>query len=224
MVPREQERHRQRDLGLEPVRLHDLAAGEEVVQLVGAAQLDVRLDRDRVIGLHERIEELRHGDRLLRRVPGGEVVALEQARDGHDPRQPDDVGKAELGEPLAVVAHFGPLGIEDLHRLVDVRMGVRLDLLVRQHGAFGGAAGRITDPGRVVADDQDAGVAGVLECAHPLQRDAPADVDVRRSDVDAELDAQRTTERKLALQAALGKDVDSVSRQLLDLASHGGRF
>jgi hypothetical protein len=67
-------------------------------------------------------------------------------------------------------------------------------------------------------------VAGVLEGAHPLQRDPPADVDVRRRDVDPELDAQRATERELPLEPALGKDVDGVSRQLFDLAAHGGRF
>ena len=120
-VPREQERRREHDLRLEAVRLHHRAPGEQVVELVGAAELDVRLDRDRVVRLHERVEQL--GDRD--RVPGGdplrEVVALEQLGHGQRPRQAHDVGEGELREPLAVEPHLGAVRVEDLHRLVDVR-------------------------------------------------------------------------------------------------------
>ena len=67
-------------------------------------------------------------------------------------------------------------------------------------------------------------MALVLERAHPLQRDAAADVDIGRGDVDPELDAQRAAEGELALEAPFRKDVDGVPRQLFDLAAHGGRF
>ena len=59
----------------------------------------------------------------------------------------------------------------------------------------------------------------VLERAHALQRDPVADVDVRRGDVDPELHAQRPPERELALEPALGEDVDGVSGQIGD--GHG---
>ena len=55
-------------------------------------------------------------------------------------------------------------------------------------------------------------MTGVLEGAHALQRDATADVDVRRRDVDAQLDAQRPAELQLLLQLALRQDVDGVPR------------
>src|ERR1700712_5757574 len=42
----------------------------------------VGADRDGVVGLHERIEQLEDRDRLLRRVALGEVVALEQLGNG----------------------------------------------------------------------------------------------------------------------------------------------
>ena len=67
-VPRDEDRRRQRDLRLEPVGLHHLAAGEQVVELVGAAELDVGLDRDRVVGLHQRVEQLGDRDRLRAEV------------------------------------------------------------------------------------------------------------------------------------------------------------
>ncbi len=93
-VPRDEERRREHDLRLEAVGLHHLAPGEQVVELVGAAELDVGLHGDGVVRLHERVEELRDRDRLPARVAPGEVVALEHLRDGHHPRQPDHVREA----------------------------------------------------------------------------------------------------------------------------------
>ena len=121
-VPREQKRSRQHDLRLEPVRLHHLAAGEQVVELVGAAELDVGLDRHRVVRLHERIEQLRDRDRLAGAVALVEVVALEHAGDGDDATEADDVGVAQLREPLAVVPHLEQLGIvaQDRLRLLEI--------------------------------------------------------------------------------------------------------
>ena len=78
------------------------------------------------------------------------------------------------------------------------------------------AARRIADPGRVVADDEDADVPFVLEGAHALERDAASDVDVGRGDVDAELDAERSAERELRLERTGGQNVHGVPRELGD--------
>ena len=64
--------------------------------------------------------------------PLGEVVALEELGDGQRAGEPDDVGERQLGQPFAVVAHLGPFFIEDLERLLEVRLRVCVDLLVRQ--------------------------------------------------------------------------------------------
>ena len=53
----------------------------------------------------------------------------------------------------------------------------------------------------------------VLEGAHSLERDRAADMDVRRGDVDPELDAQRPAQLQLRLQAALGEEVHRVPRE-----------
>ena len=215
-VPAEQERRRQHDLRREPVRLHDLASGQEVVELVGPSELDVRLDRDRVIRLHQGIEELGHGDGLARRESLVEVVALEQARNGGRPREPEHVREVELREPLAVEANLRLRGVDDLERLLLVGARVRIDLLVREDRPLRRAPRRVADPGRVVADDQDADVAVVLEGAHALKRDGAPDVDVRRRHVDSELDAQRPAELQLVLERAAGQHVDRVPRQIRD--------
>ena len=58
-----------------------LAAHEQVEFLVGAPELDVRLQGDRVVALRKGIEELVDRDRLAALVALGEVVALEHPRD-----------------------------------------------------------------------------------------------------------------------------------------------
>ena len=59
-------------------------------------------------------------------------------------------------------------------------------------------------------------MAGVLERTHALQRHAAPDVDVRRRDVDSQLDAQRPAEGELALERACRQDVDCVARERRD--------
>ena len=70
----------------------DVATQQQVELLIGPAELDIRLDRDGVVSLHDRIEQLEHRDRLARGEALGEVVALEQLRDG---------GRAQQREQLA---------------------------------------------------------------------------------------------------------------------------
>ena len=171
--------------------LHQLAAGEQVEELVGAAELDIGLDRHRVVRLRHGIEELVQRDGLLRRVALGEVVALEDAGDGELARELEQVCEVELAEPLGVAAQLGLVGIEDLERLLDVGLRVRVDLLARERRAGRVAAGRVADERREVADDEDDGVPEVLELAQLAQRHRMTEVQVGRGRVDAELDAQR---------------------------------
>ena len=59
-----QDRHRQdRLLGL-AVGALDVAAEQQVERLVGAAELDVGVDRDRVVALQQRVQRLEDRDRL----------------------------------------------------------------------------------------------------------------------------------------------------------------
>ena len=46
-----------------PYSLLQVAADEQVELLVGAAELEVALERDRVVALHQRVQELVHADR-----------------------------------------------------------------------------------------------------------------------------------------------------------------
>ena len=93
-------------------------------------------------------------------------------------------------QPFGVVAQGGLLGIEDLEGLVDVGLGVRLDLFGGELRARGVAAGRVADERGAVADDERDAVAEVLELAELAQRHGMPEVDVGGRGVDAQLDIE----------------------------------
>ena len=112
-----------------------LAAHQQVEFLVGAAELDIGLERDRVVALRQGIQQLVHRDRLLFHEALVEVLALQHLRDGELRGQADDAFVAQLVEPLAVEAHLGLVAIEDLEDLRLVGLGVLVDLLARSAAA-----------------------------------------------------------------------------------------
>jgi hypothetical protein len=81
------------------------------------AELDVRPHGDGVIALQDGVQELEHGDRLARRPPLGEVVALEDLRHGDRADEPEQLLHRHV-QPLGVEAHLEPLVVgEHLARL-----------------------------------------------------------------------------------------------------------
>ena len=158
------------DCGGTPVGLLDVAREEQVELLVGAAELHVRAHRHRVVALEQRVEQLEDRDRAPGRVALGEVVALEDLRHGGGAREPEEVLHRHV-EPLAVAAHLGALAVEHLEGLLLVGLGVAVDLGRVGVGPRRGAAARVPHARGVVADDQDDGVAQVLELAQLAQND-----------------------------------------------------
>ena len=69
------------DLRLLAGLLLEVAAHQQVEQLVGAAELHVGLDLDGVVRLEQRVEELHQRDRGPPSLALGEVVALEHPGD-----------------------------------------------------------------------------------------------------------------------------------------------
>jgi hypothetical protein len=98
-----------------------------------------------------------------------EVIAREHLRHGHAAAELEGVEERHLAEPLAVATHFGLLRIEDLVGLLEIGLGVLLDLLLGKDRTRLGLAGRIADARGVVADDEDGLVAELLELAELLE-------------------------------------------------------
>ena len=105
-----EQRRRHHDLRLEPVGRHDVAADVEVEELIGAAELDVRFERHRVVRLRERIQELVHGDRLARLEALPELTPLEHLRDVVPGCELESRPSLPSGlEPAAVELDDGPV-------------------------------------------------------------------------------------------------------------------
>ena len=62
----------------------ELAAYEQVKHLVRTAEFHVRFDDDRIVGLHQRVQEFRDSDRLVFRKSPGEVIPFQEL--GHRKR------------------------------------------------------------------------------------------------------------------------------------------
>ena len=108
-------------------------------------------------------------------------------------------------------------GVEDLEDLLLVGLGVGDDLMPIERLARLGTTAGIADHPREVADQKDRAVAAILEVAQLLQHDRVAEMQVRRRGIRAELDAQRFSALRRALELAneivLGDDLDRATPQ-----------
>ena len=80
----------------------ELAAREDVEELIGAAHLDVGLGGDGVVRLQERVEQILDRDRRLLLHSFAELLALEHLLRGEAAGEIDDVFESELPEPLGL--------------------------------------------------------------------------------------------------------------------------
>ena len=202
-----EQRHGKRDLRLHAHLLHELAAGEQVEELVGAAHLDVGLDLNGVEGLHHGVQKLVQGNRRLGLVALGKVVALKDAGDGELGAHLQQAGQVHRKDPVAVMHDGGLLGVQNLHGLAHVGLGVGLDLLLRKLRTRGVLARGVADQRGAVADDEGDVVAQVLELTHLAQGHGMAQVQVGAGGIDAELDVEGLALLKLLAKVGLGNDL-----------------
>ena len=168
----------------------DFAVHQQVEFLLGGAQLDVGLKTRRRRTREQRIEQLVHGDGLIRGQARAEILALEHARQAIFSAELHDFLAAHLAEPFAVVADFRLLRIEDFVDLFEIGLGVGVHLLAAQRRARFRLAGGIADHGGKIADEKNGGVPFVLEVLELAQHDGMAEVQIGRGGIDAEVDAQ----------------------------------
>ena len=174
-----QDRHREDGLRLLPVGLLDVPAEQQVELLVGAPQLDVRLDRDGVVALQS-------PDRAAPAARSGARCSIRCGKSSRSITRATVTCRSRRSRSsIGMSSH-------SLLRRTSVRSrsstlkawswnvcGVAVDLLRLEHRPQHRLPGRIADPGGEVPDDQDHRVAGVLELAQLLQDDHVAEVDVR---------------------------------------------
>ena len=153
----------------------ELRAAQHIRPLVVAAELHVAAvvleQMIEVVGLHDHVVELQEGQALFHAL----LVALstEHVIDreaGADLPQEFDI--IEIQQPVGIVDHDGFTFAEineSLHLTLEA-LGIVVDVLLRQHFAHVGAAGRVADHGRAAADERDGLVARHLQALHKCQR------------------------------------------------------
>ena len=120
----------------------------------------------------------------------GEIVALEQAGHGVLRRQPDHVRKPQRCEPFAVEPDLGLFGIEDLENLLAVGLGIALDLFAGKRRPGDVTSGRVADAAGAIPNDEEHGVAEILEVLHLADQNRVAEMEVGRGGIEPDFDAQ----------------------------------
>ena len=94
-------------------------------------------------------------------VPNLKSISLQHPRDRDRSGQLDHIGQPQIGRPFAIVSHLDLFRrhIQNFTGLVEITLGILLNLIGGQYRAGGILAGRIADTGGIVADNQDGFVA-----------------------------------------------------------------
>ena len=146
-------------------------------------------------------------DRQLGRVAVVEVVAFKDACNGKVGSDLQKVFHAQGKNPFGVVTKGGLFGIKYLKGLVNVSLGIFLDLFTRKLRARGVTAGRVADKSGSVADDKGNLMTQILELAQLAQRNSVAKMDIGSRRVYTQLDVQRLTALKFVHEGLLGHDL-----------------
>src|SRR5207302_11033978 len=168
----------------------DFAPHKEVELLIRAAQFNIGFQHYGVVRLSQRVEQLVHRDRLFFLETFVKLVALEHLGHGVLGGEAYPVFRIHLAQPLAVKAYLGLVQVEEFVHLSHVGLGVSPNLFGTERGAWHGATGWIADHASKVADDEDYGVAHVLEMFQLAQQDGVAEVQVGSGGVETCLYAQ----------------------------------
>jgi hypothetical protein len=170
-----------------------IASDEVVEELIVTAEFHIGVDGDGVVALKDGVLKFGEADGDALFVAFGEIVAFEHAGDIDLAVEAKEIKAGEFGEPFAIAADFGFLGIEDFKDLVGVGFGVLLDGFGIEGWAGFGASGGIADASGVISDDDDGEMASVLELADFGEDESVAEVEVGGGGVETEFDAEGTT-------------------------------
>ena len=174
-----------------------LSPHQQIKFLIRAAQLDVRLQGDRVVTLHQGIDELMDRDRLIAFITFGKIVALQHLRDRMRGRQPDQIDRAELIHPSRVEHDLGLVRVQHFEYLLAIALRISQHLLARQGRARGVLARRVAYHAGKIADQKQRVMTQILQLAHLIQQHRMPQMQIGRGRIEARFDAQRACLRQL---------------------------
>ena len=184
------------------------------------------MERNGVVGLGDRVEELVETDRTAAAVPTGEILALQELRDRDVRGEANQVFEFERAEPGGVEVDPRPGHVEDLAELGAVGLRIRADLVPRERLPRIGSSGRVADHPREVPDDDHHVMAQILKVSKFLEDDRVAQMQIRCSGIQPELDDERTLGRarslELRTQLRLDDEIGDATADDAQLRVHGG--
>ncbi len=178
-------------LRLLPVRALQFAPHQQIESLVRAAQFHIGLERDRVISLHQRIQQLVHGNGLLVLKSFVKILALQQLRNRVLRHQADEIVGAKLPKPSPVEVDHSFLRIENLENLRLISFGIFLNLPARQRRPRGRASRGVTNHAGEITDQENCGVPEILKMFQLAQYNRVPEVQVGSRRVHAQLYPER---------------------------------
>ena len=185
----------------------ELASDQQIEFLIGAAELDIGLERNRVVTLRERVKKFVDRDRLLGGVARGEVLALEHARDRVFRGELDHAIGAKRHQPFGIERDFGLVAVENQKHLIGIRLRVMSDFFGGQRRACGVAPGRIADHAGEIADQEDDVMAELLELPQLVELNGVAEMKVGARRVEALLDRERLPALELRHEFGLDQEL-----------------
>jgi hypothetical protein len=177
------------------------------------------VDGDGVVTLENGVLKFGEADGDALFVAFGEIVTFEHTGDIDLAVEAKEIEAGEFGEPFAVPADFGFLGIEDFEDLVGVGFGVLFDGFGIEGWAGFGASGGIADAGGIIADDNDSKMASVLELADFGEDESVAKVEVGGGRVETEFNAKGATGGEFFGELLPGVDVGEAREK--GICGHG---
>ena len=202
-----QDRHGEALLLSLPHHSLEVAAHQQVELLVGAAEFHVGLDGHRVVGLEQRVKQLRDGNGTLCPEALGEVVPGQELGHGKAAGQVEDVGKGKLPEPLALPDDLCPLLVHHFEEVTHIGLGIVPHLLSSQHRPGNGLAAGVAYLSCPIPDYEDHLVSQVLKLAQLSKPHRVAQMNVRAAGIEAHLQAQRSALLKAAHKLLLYDDL-----------------
>ena len=207
------------DLGFLACLALKIASDEVVEKLIVSAEFHIGVDGNGVVTLENGVLKFGEADGDALFVAFGEIVTFEHTGDIDLAVEAKEIEAGELGEPFAVAADFGFLGIEDFEDLVGVGFGVLLDGFGIEGWAGFGASGGIADASSVISDDDDGEMASVLELADFGEDESVAKVEVGGGRVETEFNAKGATGSEFFGELLPGVDVGEAREK--GICGHG---
>ena len=175
-----QQGHREDALRFLAILALQFAAHKQIEALVGTAEFQIGMKSDRVVALHQGVDQFVHGNRKLFGKTLGKVIAFEQSSHRVAAGKLNEARSAQLVAPFGIPAHFGLFDVDDVSSLFEIGFGVDLNLFRRQRRTGRIAAGRIANGGRKVTDQEDHRVADVNVGGRGIQTELAAQLGAGR--------------------------------------------